>query len=75
MVNHKNIVSDIMMFMLVVIYIASYFLPGHWGVRCDADAPPLGYVSLGLFYVVWTFYSVGKIRNDPMLKLKEQSWA
>lgn len=65
---------DFMMFALVVIYVGSYFLPSHWGVRCSADAPPLGYVALGLFYVAWTFYTVTIIKNDPLLKLKEQSW-
>jgi hypothetical protein len=75
MVNQKNSrVVDVMIFTLVAIYVGSYFLPGHWGVKCDADAPPLGSVALGLFYIVWTFYSVNTIRNDPMLKLKEQSW-
>ena len=75
MVNQKNSrVVDIMMFMLVAIYGASYFLPSHWGVRCSAESPPFGSVILVLFYIVWTFYSVNTIRNDPMLKLKEQSW-
>ena len=63
-----------MAFLLIGIYVGSYFLPSHWGVKCSVDAPPLGAAMLGLFYIMWTFYSVCKIRNDPMLKLKEQSW-
>ena len=65
---------DFMMFVLVLIYVGSYFLPSHWGVKCSVDAPPLGSVALGIFYIVWTFYSVGVIRNDPLLNLKNQSW-
>jgi hypothetical protein len=62
---------DFMMGTLVVIYIGSYFLPSHWGVRCSEHAPPLGTIALTLFYIVWTFHSVSSIRNDPLLRLKE----
>ena len=65
---------DFMMFMLVFIYIGSYFLPSHWGAKCSGEAPPLGSVALMLFYIVWTFYSVGTIKNDPLLKLKDTPW-
>jgi len=62
------------MFTLVVIYVGSYFLPSHWGVRCSGQAPPLGAVVLGVFYMIWTFYTVSVIRNDPLLKIKDSSW-
>lgn len=65
---------DFMMFTLVVIYVGSYFLPSHWGVRCSGQAPPLGAVVLGVFYMIWTFYTVSVIRNDPLLKIKDSSW-
>jgi hypothetical protein len=75
MSSKKSRFVDFMMIMLAAIYIGSYFLPGHWGVKCSPDAPPLGTLTLCLFYIVWTFYTVSNIRNDPILKLKEMSWA
>ena len=65
---------DGMMFTLVFIYLGSYFMPSHWGARCSGEAPPLGSVVLVLFYIVWTFYSVSTIKNDPMLNLKDTPW-
>tara|TARA_B110001450_G_C17611455_1_gene477464 strand:+ start:348 stop:737 length:390 start_codon:yes stop_codon:yes gene_type:complete len=69
--SDKSKFKDFMMFALVFIYIGSYFMPSHWGAMCSGHAPPLGSVALCLFYIVWTFYSVNQIKNDPMLKLKD----
>ena len=65
---------DFMVFVLLVIYVASYFLPSHYGVKCSQDYPPLGSTILVTFYIVWTFFTVGTIKNDPLLKVKEQTW-
>jgi hypothetical protein len=74
MKQKRSRVVDFMFFILIAIYVGSYFLPHHWGVKCSKTAPPLGSAMLGIFYIIWTFYTVCTIRNDPMLKLKEQSW-
>ena len=65
---------DFMIVLLITIYIASYFLPEHWGVKCTTYSPPFGSILLVSFYIVWTFFTVGTIKNDPLLKVKEQSW-
>ena len=62
---------DFMIFCLIVIYIGSYFMPKHYGVRCDGDSPPLGTMVLVTFYIVWTFFTCKMIRDDPTLKIKE----
>ena len=66
---------DFMMGTLITIYVGSYFMPSHWGVRCSAEAPGLGSGLLVMFYIVWTFYTVNIIKNDPLLKMKDQKWS
>ena len=58
---------------LTIIYVGSYFLPSHWGVKCSDTSAPLGSMLLGLFYGFWTIFVVHTIRNDPMLKLENES--
>jgi hypothetical protein len=65
---------DFMVFLLLVLYVVSYFLPSHYGVKCSVDLPPLGSTVLVTFYIVWTFFTVGTIKNDPSLKVKESTW-
>ena len=64
----------VMIGLLSLIYVTSYFLPSHWGVKCSETSAPLGFVLLAMFYVVWTIFVVKVITNDPMLALHEETW-
>jgi hypothetical protein len=74
MSSKSSVFVDFMIFCLLVIYIGSYFVPTHWGVKCDEDNAPYGLGFLSLFYIVWTFFTVRSIRNDPLLALGDKSW-
>ena len=58
---------------LSTIYLVSYFLPSHWGVKCSDTSAPLGSLLLGIFYCVWTVFVVHVIKKDPMLALEKET--
>lgn len=61
-------------FLIIAVYIASYFLPEHYGVKCTEHAAPMGCAMLCVIYVIWTCFTVHHIKNDPLLKTKEHSY-
>ena len=60
--------------LLTTIYIISFFLPSHYGVRCSLHSSPMGYLFLGVFYLVWTIFVCRVILNDPMLAMREENF-
>ena len=71
--THSSRFVDFMIFILVAIYAGSYFMPDHFGVKCTEDAAPFGPAFLGVYYMIWTCYTVRVIQNDPMINLVSQS--
>jgi len=64
---------DFMIFILISIFIASFFLPSHYGVKCSKQSAPMGPLFLCLFYMFWTCFTVKVIKNDPLIALKDES--
>lgn len=72
MMNSKSsCFVDFMIVCLIGIYIGAYFMPEHYGIRCTEGHSPQATMVLGLFYMIWTAFTVKTIRNDPMLELKD----
>lgn len=65
---------NFMIFFLIVYYIASYFLPEHYGVKCTERSSPLGSLVLVVFYIIWTCFTVRSIKKDPLLNVKDHSY-
>ena len=66
---------DFMVFLLVVIFTGSYFMPDHFGAKCSQDAPPMGPLYLTIFYILWTCYTIRTIKNDPLIDIENQTRA
>ena len=49
---------DLMVVALIGIYIAAYFLPTFYGIKCTPESSPLGSLALCIFYMFWTIYTV-----------------
>ena len=58
---------NFIIFMVIAIYISSYFLPEHYGVKCTEHSAPLASLALCVIYIMWTIFTVKVIRNDPLL--------
>jgi len=65
---------NFVIFMIIAIYIASYFLPEHWGVKCTEKSAPMASLALCAIYIIWTVFTVKVIRADPLLATKEHSY-
>jgi len=65
---------NFILFCIIGIYIASYFLPEHYGVKCTEHSAPFASLALCIIYIIWTIFTVRHIRADPLLAVKEHSY-
>lgn len=74
MKSRSSCCVDLMIFCLIVIYVGAYFMPEFYGVKCTEKSAPLASLVLCIFYMFWTFYTVRKIKRDPLLDLKHETY-
>jgi len=65
---------NLMIVFIIAVYVSSFFLPDHYGVKCTKHSSPLAALILCVFYIIWTIFTVYTISNDPLLKTKEHSY-
>ena len=73
--THSSKFVDFMIFMLIVLYTGSYFMPDHYGVKCTKDAAPLGPLVFCIYYMFWTFFTIKVISNDPLIDIHHETKA